>query len=63
MTTGAFFPVCLIATQSLARMVTSIPAGGAGICAKDIKRFDATAYQREVLRRLVMGGNGKEKAA
>jgi hypothetical protein len=35
----------------------------AGICAKDIKLFDATAYQREVLRRLVMGGNEKERAA
>jgi hypothetical protein len=35
----------------------------AGIPASDIKRFDAVARDREVLRRLVMGGNGKEKAA
>jgi hypothetical protein len=35
----------------------------AGICAADIKRFDAVARDREVLRRLVMGVNGKEQAA
>jgi hypothetical protein len=35
----------------------------AGICAKDIKRFDATAYQREVLRRLVMMPAKKPQAA
>jgi hypothetical protein len=35
----------------------------AGIPASDIKRFDAVARDREVLRRLVMGVNGKEQAA
>jgi hypothetical protein len=35
----------------------------AGICAKDMKRFDGVARDREVLRRLVMGADRKSNAA